>query len=75
MNATDNSMNSSNEHLADHNLSLDPSKRQVYLEMLHKKDMKLSKYLELDFDNMLIDKKVRNRAIGERIEAIKQSHI
>ena len=32
------------------------------------------RYCELDFGSVLVDKKVRDRAIAERIEAIKSSH-
>lgn len=52
----------------DRNISLDPSKRQVYIEMLHKKDNSSSQYLQLDFGEFLIDKKVRDRAIADRVE-------
>ena len=71
---TDNSFNSSQDFY-DRNLSLDPSKRQLFIEMLHKRDNSSSKYLELDFGEFLIDKKVRDRAIADRVEQIKLSHI
>lgn len=56
------------------NLGLEPGKKENYIEMLHKKDMQNLKFCELDFGSVLIEKKVRDRAIQERIEAIKFSH-
>ena len=73
---TQSSLNSSHDISAEPNkLSLDPSKRELFIEMLHKKDMKKQQFLELHFGNLLIEKKVRDRAIADRIESIKQSHI
>ena len=55
--------------------SYDPSKKKAYIELLHKKDMQNVKFCALSqFGDILIEKKVRDRAIKDRIDAIKQSH-
>ena len=56
------------------NLSLEPSKKQAYIELLHKIDMQNVNFCELDFGSAITDKKVRDRAINERIDLIKASH-
>jgi len=56
------------------NYTLEPSQKQAYVEMLHKKDMQNVKYCSLDFGSVLVEKKVRDRAIAERVESIKFSH-
>ena len=54
---------------------LEPNLKEAYTEMLHKKDMKNQvSFCDLSmFGDMLTDKAVRDRAIKERIEAIKVS--
>lgn len=56
------------------NAWLEPGKKEAYIELLHKKDMKNVKFCELDFGSAIIEKKVRDRAIAERIDLIKSSH-
>ena len=53
---------------------MEPSKKTAYIELLHKKDMQNVRFCELDFGSAIIEKKVRERAIAERIDVIKSSH-
>ena len=55
----------------------EPGKKDAYVDMLHRKDMKGSiDFCDLtSFGEMITDKGVRERAIQERIEAIKNSKL
>ena len=54
---------------------LDPSFKEAYIELLHKKDMKEHvSFCDLSkFGDMIVEKEVRDRAITDRIEAAKSS--
>ena len=55
--------------------SYDPSKKKQYIEQMHRKDMQNVQFCALNqFSCVMSEKQVRERAIRERIEAIKQSH-
>ena len=63
------------DHDETKNLSLEPNKRQAFIEELHKKDMKNLSFCKLDFGNLLAEKPVRDRAIADRIKAIHNTPI
>lgn len=70
MNTTQTSLNSSQESIKHAKLSLEPSRRQKQIQELHKRDMQNIQFCQLNFGTFLRDKKVRTRAIEERVEAI-----
>ena len=65
----------SQKKLAQNAARLDPTFKEAYLELLHKKDMKEQvSFCDLSkFGDMIIEKEVRDRAITDRIEAAKSS--
>ena len=57
-------------------LSFEPGKRQAYIDMLHKQDAQELNFCDLSrFGLTLNDKSVRERAINDRIHAVKNSKI
>ena len=52
---------------------LEPNK-EAMIELLHRKDKQKLEFCELNFGAAFLDKKVRDRAIADRVETIKNSH-
>ena len=48
--------------------------KEAMIELLHRKDKQKLKFCELNFGSAFLDKKVRDRAIADRVETIKSSH-
>ena len=42
--------------------------------MMHRKDKQDMNFCEMDFGASFLDKRVRDRAIADRVDAIKYSH-
>lgn len=55
--------------------SHEPGMKKAFRDLLHKRDMQNVKFCELSkFGGTIIEKQVRERAIVDRVEAIKLSH-